>query len=152
MSSRSDLPSSSAQLQQQCVSPRQHLYKKKNSDWKTELRQKFLRHLQVGRQRFFDRRRNEHKSLNEKMLIDKIIQDEICSLKSSEHITDSELNDAIQEYEQFRDDFIQQQIEDMIINEQEQLQDLIKAEDSVLCPGCQSKYEIHAFNTFLGFS
>ncbi|VDO33049.1 unnamed protein product [Brugia timori] len=123
--------------QQQCVSPHQHLYKKKSVDWKSELRKKFIRRLRDEREKIFNRARGGFECWQTDLFIESIIQDEVDALRLSEHITENELNEAIQEFERFRDETTQQEIESMIAYEQERLEDLASGYNAVLCPRCQ---------------
>ncbi|EFO17265.1 hypothetical protein LOAG_11234 [Loa loa] len=123
--------------QQQCVSSHQHLYKKKSVDWKIKLRENFIRRLRDERQKVLSRTRNEFGYWQTDLPVESIIQNDINALRLSEHITDNELNEAIQEFERFRDEIIQQEIESMITYEQERLEDLASGYNSVLCPRCQ---------------
>uniref|UniRef100_A0A915PJM2 RPA-interacting protein C-terminal domain-containing protein n=1 Tax=Setaria digitata TaxID=48799 RepID=A0A915PJM2_9BILA len=123
--------------QQQCVSPYQLLYKRRNPNWRNELRQNFIRRLEEEREISYNRTRKKFERLVNNLLFEKIIRDETKSLRISEHVTDDELNEAIQEFERFRDEVVQQEIDSMIAYEQERLEDLASAENSVLCPRCQ---------------
>ncbi|VDM06833.1 unnamed protein product [Wuchereria bancrofti] len=123
--------------QQQCVSPHQHLYKKKNVDWKSELRKNFIRRLRDEREKVFNRARGGFECWQTDLFIESIIQNEVNALRLSEHITENELNEAIQEFERFRDEMTQQEIESMIAYEQERLEDLASGYSAVLCPRCQ---------------
>ncbi|VDK74326.1 unnamed protein product [Litomosoides sigmodontis] len=123
--------------QQQCTSSHHHLYKRKNADWKTELRKNFIRRLQDKRQEVFNRSRSGFERCETDLLIESVIQNEIDALRLSEHITDNELNEAIEEFERFRDEIDQQEIESMSAYEQERLEDLTNGYNSVLCPRCQ---------------
>ncbi|KAL4002623.1 Replication protein A interacting N-terminal family protein [Acanthocheilonema viteae] len=123
--------------QQQCLSSHQHLYKTKSVDWKSELRKDFIRRLRDERQKVFNRTRNGFERCEDDLLIESIIRNEIDALRLSEHITDNELSEAIEEFERFRDEINQQEIESMIAYEQERLEDLASGYNSVLCPRCQ---------------
>ncbi|OZC07908.1 hypothetical protein X798_05122 [Onchocerca flexuosa] len=123
--------------QQQCSVSHQHLYKKKSVDWKNEMRQNFMRRLRDDRQKAFNHARGRFGRVRTDLLLESIMLHEINALKLSEHVTDDELNEAIQEFERFRDEITQQEIENMIAYEQERLEDLASADNSVLCPRCQ---------------
>ncbi|CAG9540886.1 unnamed protein product [Cercopithifilaria johnstoni] len=123
--------------QQQCISSHQHLYKRKSVEWKNELRKNFIRRLRDERQKIFSRVRSGFERCETDLLIESILQNEIDNLRLSEHITDNELNEAIEEFERFRDEINQQEIESMIAYEQERLEDLASGYNSVLCPRCQ---------------
>uniref|UniRef100_A0A8R1TZA9 RPA-interacting protein C-terminal domain-containing protein n=1 Tax=Onchocerca volvulus TaxID=6282 RepID=A0A8R1TZA9_ONCVO len=123
--------------QQQCSVSHQHLYKKKNVDWKNDLRQKFMLRLRDDRQRAFNHARGRFGHVRTDLLLKSIIWHEINALKLSDHVTNDELNEAIQEFERFQDEIAQQEIESMITYERERLEDLANADNSVLCPRCQ---------------
>lgn len=70
--------------------------------------QNFIRRLRDERQKVFSRARNGFGQSRTDLLIESIMQNEISALRLSEHITDNELNEAIQEFERFRDEITQQ--------------------------------------------
>ncbi|KAM3723172.1 RPA-interacting protein [Dirofilaria immitis] len=123
--------------QQQCASPHQHLYKKKGVDWKNELRKNFIRRLRDGRQEALNNARDRFGCWRTDLLFESIIKDEINALKLLERVRDSELNEAVEQFERFRDEITQQEIESMIAYERERLEDLASSDTSVLCPRCQ---------------
>uniref|UniRef100_A0A0R3RGK4 RPA_interact_C domain-containing protein n=1 Tax=Elaeophora elaphi TaxID=1147741 RepID=A0A0R3RGK4_9BILA len=123
--------------QQRCVSSHQHLYKQRSVDWKNELRKNFIQRLRDERQELFSRARNGLERCETELLIESVIESEMNALRLSEHITDNELSEAIEEFERFRDEINQQEIESMIAYEQERLEDLASGYNSVLCPRCQ---------------
>lgn len=64
--------------------------------------------MQDKRQEVLNRARSGFERCETDLLIESVIQNEIDALRLSEHITDSELNEAIDEFERFRDEINQQ--------------------------------------------
>lgn len=70
--------------------------------------QSFMRRLHENRLKTFDRGRAELERSRADLLIESSIQDEINALRLSEHVSADELDEAIEEFERFREELVQQ--------------------------------------------
>uniref|UniRef100_A0A914RWJ5 RPA-interacting protein N-terminal domain-containing protein n=1 Tax=Parascaris equorum TaxID=6256 RepID=A0A914RWJ5_PAREQ len=83
------------------------LYKKKGANWREELRKKCAQHLRERREEAVSKARGLNEAV-EREEINKIIREEIEAMRRSEQFEDEDLNAAIEDFEQIREELLQQ--------------------------------------------
>lgn len=119
-------------------SPFAHLYKHKGADWKSEFRKSVNRRLRDCRNNLVDRFRKMNVEEKQNVL-DRIVREEL-SERYNMQLTADELNNAIEEYEQLREELLQQEFDDVLCAEEQLvLEEISHYFDSndVYCPRCQ---------------
>uniref|UniRef100_A0A0N5A972 RPA_interact_N domain-containing protein n=1 Tax=Syphacia muris TaxID=451379 RepID=A0A0N5A972_9BILA len=119
-------------------SPFAHLYKRKGANWKAEIRKNVNRRLRDSRNNLIDRFRLMNVQ-EKQVFLNNVIKEEL-NKQCDKQISAEELDEAIKEYEEFRQELLQQELDDMLKAEH----DFILAEishyfdsDDVYCPLCQ---------------
>ncbi|VDM41563.1 unnamed protein product [Toxocara canis] len=85
------------------------LYKKRGANWREELRKKCAQHLRERREEAVSRARGLNEAV-EREEINKIIREEIEAMRRSQQFEEEDLNAAIEDFEQIREELLQQGI------------------------------------------
>ncbi|VDD90772.1 unnamed protein product [Enterobius vermicularis] len=119
-------------------SPFAHLYKQKGLDWKSEFRKGVNRRLRNSRNNLVDRFRKMNVQ-EKKDFLDSVVREDLLE-GWDKRMTPEELDRAIAEYEEFREEFLQQEFDDVLMAEEECLLEEISCHfdsNRVLCPCCK---------------